>query len=119
MTKKKLDSEAVLSTIVETLDSKKGEDIVVLNISNISSVANHFIVCTGMVDRHVRSLAEAVEDTLRDHGIRPIHVDGMKEQEWIILDYGDLFVHVMNPEKRIELRLEELWGKQKNPETGL
>lgn len=114
-----IEPEAVIPLIIELLDSKKAEDIVVLNISDTSSVADNFIICTGMADRHVRSLADAVEDKLREHKIRPLHVEGLKEQEWIILDYGDLFVHVMNAEKRMALRLEELWGKQKNPEPGL
>lgn len=90
---------------------KKAEDIVVVDVGQLLVVTDYFVICTGRNDRQVRTIAEEVEDQLREQGgIKPIGREGADEGKWVLLDFGDLVVHVFQPEEREFYRLEKLWG---------
>ena len=94
---------------VRAAQSKKAEDIVVLEIGAVSSFAEHFIICSGSNPRQTTSIADGIEEALREVGFRPIGVEGRQAGEWVLMDYGDFIVHIFSPEKRDFYSLERLW----------
>lgn len=104
---------------VEAADSRQAEDIVVLDMTPQSSIADRFVVCQGRSDRQVKAIADAVEDQLRKSGEKPRAVEGYQTGSWILIDYVDLVVHVFDPETREFYGLERLWshaGRAGTPE---
>lgn len=90
---------------------KKASDIVAIDVHELLVVTDYFVICTGNNDRQVKTIAEEVEDRLREEGgIKPIGREGQAEGKWVLLDFGDLVVHVFQPEERDFYRLEKLWG---------
>ena len=94
---------------VEAAQSRKAEDIVVLHIGKVSSFTEYFVVCSGTNTRQTQAIADAIEERLRKEGWRPMGVEGKQVGEWILLDYGDLVVHIFSPSKRKFFDLERLW----------
>ncbi len=94
----------------DAIDDKKGTDLIILDVSDTLRIVDVFLVATGMSRRQVQTLAEAVEEKLRDVDRRPLRVEGRGEGEWVLLDYGDLVVHLFQPEMREFYSLERLWG---------
>ena len=92
-----------------TASDKKARDIVGLDLREVASFTDYFLICTGNNARHVQSLANSVEEDLRKSGRRPLHTEGYSAAEWILLDYGDFIVHVFNPTSRKFYDLERLW----------
>ncbi len=89
---------------------KKAVDLVVLDVQALSSVAEYFLVCTGRSVTHVATIADAIRDELKASGVRPLHAEGVAESGWLLLDYGDVLVHVFLEETRDYYALERLWG---------
>lgn len=89
---------------------KKAVDLVVLDVQRVSSVTDYFLVCSGKSTTHVDSIAEAIRSALKEHGVRPLHAEGVADSGWILLDYGDVLVHVFLEETRAYYALERLWG---------
>ena len=94
---------------VRALDSKKGLDIEVLQVADLTVLTEYFVLVTGTSNTHIRSLAEEVEFKLEEAGIRPDRIEG-KATGWILLDYGDVIVHVFSAEQRAQYCLEKLWA---------
>lgn len=90
-------------------DSKKANDILVLNVHPYTSVADHFLICSAASDRQVRAIAEAIEEQLIEHGEKPLAVEGYQTGSWILMDCADLVVHVFNEDTRRFYDLERLW----------
>lgn len=96
---------------VEALLSKKGLDILVLDVRGVSGVTDYLILATGESDLQVRAMVDAVREDIRDEtGERPWHVEGTDFHQWVVMDYVDLVVHVFHPEKRAFYALERLYG---------
>ena len=95
---------------VRAAEDRKAVDLAVLALGEISDFTDYFVVCSGTSDRQVRAIATAVESELRDHGIRPLHVEGLRKAQWVLMDYGDFLVHVFDKERREFYRLERLWS---------
>jgi ribosome-associated protein len=95
----------------EAAQSRKAEDIVVLDIGKVSSFTDYFLLCTGTNIRQTQAIANAVQEKLRENGWRPMGVEGEQRGEWVLLDYGDMIVHVFTPDKRVYYDLERLWAK--------
>ena len=92
-------------------DSKKGRDIVIQHVSELLVVTDYFVIATGGNDRQVRAIAEEIEDQLREKaGLKPIGREGVDEGKWVLLDFGELIVHVFQPETREFYRIETLWN---------
>ncbi len=90
--------------------AKKGFDVKLLNISSISSVCDYFVIVSGDADVHVRAIANAVYDGLLDDGLKPYYKEGIKEGNWVLLDYLDIVVHIFREPTRQFYALEKLWG---------
>ncbi len=105
-----LESNELARTVVEIASDRKAEDIVMLDISKVSIIADYFVICNGTGDRHVRAIAKEIDEKLGHQGINPIHIEGMNEAKWVLLDYGSVLVHVFDPGTREFYRLEQLWA---------
>jgi ribosome-associated protein len=106
-----------LKIAVNAADDKKARDIVALDISEIASFANYFVFCTGDSSRQMQAIADEVEQRLRASGIRPSHVEGYQNAEWILMDYIDLVVHIFSKNARTYYDLERLWRDGKILDT--
>ncbi|MGN0537548.1 MAG: ribosome silencing factor [Acutalibacteraceae bacterium] len=94
---------------VRALYSKKGLDIKVIEIADISAIADYFVIATGTSSTHVKALADEVEDYLDRNGVSVSHTEGYRSNSWILLDYVDVVVHVFSDEAREYYDLERLW----------
>lgn len=101
----------MVEKIVKTLDRMKAQDIKVLKVTNLTILADYFIIANGNSTTHTRSLAGAIEFRLsNDDGIKPTRTEGYASANWIVLDYSDIIVHVFNKESRDYYQLERLWA---------
>ncbi|MFQ5669664.1 MAG: ribosome silencing factor [Acidobacteriota bacterium] len=105
-------------TAVQAALSKKAEEVIVLDVSVLCGFAQTMVVCHGHSRRQVQTVAEEVTRTLREHGVRPHHVEGKTRGEWILLDYIDFVVHIFLEERRRFFALERLWGDAPRLEVG-
>ncbi len=100
-----------LETIVKALDSKRAEDICVLHVEAVTILGDYFIIANGTSTTHTRTLADEVEYKLSQVGKEPLHREGRGNgSNWIVLDYGDLIVHIFYKETREFYQLERLWA---------
>jgi ribosome-associated protein len=101
----------LLKKICEVIEEKKGEQIVILDISQISSFADFFILCQGFNQRQNQAICDGIKERLKneDH-LLPNHIEGYREAEWILIDYLDCVVHIFLPEAREFYKLERLWN---------
>jgi len=106
-----------LKIALSAADDKKAHDLVALDISGIASFASYFILCTGDSSRQIQTIADEVEQRLRALGIRPSHVEGYQNAEWILMDYIDLVVHIFSKSARAYYDLERLWRDAKKLDT--
>lgn len=102
-----------LLPIAKLLDEHHAEDLRVLDVRDVSSVADVMIVATGTSTPHLRALAEEVHTRLKKTGIKPLRMNGDAGSGWVVLDYADVVVHVMTPELREFYALEQLWSDAK------
>lgn len=106
-----MDSKKLALLCRELADNRKAENIVVLDVRELSSVTDYFVVASGTSEPHLRAITEEITEKLRDeHGVRPRAVDGTLQTAWIVLDYFDVIVHVMRADVREHYNLEGLWG---------
>ncbi len=105
-----LDRLAKVTLIVEAAQERKVDDVVGLDVREISSFADTFIIATGTSDRHVRSVADSIEAALKAHGDPPLGVEGYDEGRWVLVDCGDTIVHIFQQEIRDHYDLERLWS---------
>lgn len=103
-----MDTKELALKIVKALDEKKAEDIKLIRISELTVLADYFIIANGTSNTHVRALAEEVEYASEQYGVSPKNIEG-KSTGWILLDYGDIVVHVFTPHDRDYYSLERLW----------
>jgi ribosome-associated protein len=89
---------------------KKAADLTVLDVQGVSSVTDYFLVCSGKSATHVRTISDAIRQELKADGIRPLHAEGRPESGWVLLDYGDVLVHIFLEDTRAYYALERLWG---------
>jgi ribosome-associated protein len=111
-----MDKENQLSEAIEAALDKKAQDAVVLDLGEVCSFTDYFLLCTGTSTRHNQAIAEHIEETLKKDGVRPLHVEGRTEGEWILLDYVDFVVHIFSARAREFYDLERLWrsGKRRD-----
>lgn len=106
-----MDSRKLALLCRELADNKKAENIVILDVREISSVTDYFVIASGTSEPHLRAIVDEIRDELRDHHrLRPRAVDGSLQTAWIVLDYFDVIVHVMRQDVRERYDLETLWG---------
>jgi len=100
-------------TIVEALEDKKGENIVLLDLQNIAMFTDYFVICTGTSDRMLDALADAVIEKIRDVTSLKGRPQGQSASGWVVIDFGSVIVHCFAPETRDFYKLEELWKEGK------
>ena len=91
-------------------DDKKAEDIAVLDLRNISSITDSFVICSVTNNRQARAIAQEIEERMRKLGLRLDHMEGYPDSSWILMDYTDLVIHIFTKEMRQYYDLEHLWG---------
>ncbi len=96
--------------IADIFDSKKGEDVRILHIGDLTTIGDYFVVVTGGSTTQVRALADAVDEKLSAEGLEPRRVEGYQSCQWILMDYGDVIAHVFLKEARQFYDLERLWN---------
>lgn len=104
-----MDSKQKLENIVKILDEKKAEDIVAIETSEVTIVSDYFVIASGTSNTHVRSLADDLEDGMAKLGVEPNHIEG-RATGWILLDYGEVIVHIFMRDSREYYNLERLWA---------
>ena len=104
-----MEAQQILQHAVMSLDKHKGEDLLALMVSGVTSIADYFLLATGTSATNVRSLSDYVEQELAREGVHPKRIEGYRTGDWITLDYGDLLVHVFCRETREFYDLERLW----------
>lgn len=109
--------DQVRAAVRSALD-KKAEDVVVLDLRDVSSATDYFVIASGRSDVQVKAIAEHVLDSTKAAGVRPEHVEGRDEGRWVLLDYIDYVVHVFHAPVREFYRLEALWGDAKALSVG-
>ena len=110
------DASPALDLYLEAVTQKKALNLVVLDVGNLTSIADVFIICSGRSNRQVNAIAEAIVDHLKKHKIRPLSVEGTGEGHWVLLDYGDVIIHVFYEPVREFFDLEGLWVDAKRIE---
>ena len=110
-------SKEIMELAVKTLDSKKAEDITVLDIGELTSIGDYFVIASAGNTTLVKTLAEEVEDKLSAAGIEPKRVEGAGSAMWILMDYYDVVIHVFYKETRDFYCLERLWGDAPRVDT--
>lgn len=100
----------LLKIVVKAADSKHAEDILVLDMRGISLVADHFIICHGNNDKQVQAIAREIREKAEENGYTVKRVEGFDEARWILVDLGDMIVHVFHREERHYYNLERLWA---------
>ncbi|MFN7097829.1 MAG: ribosome silencing factor [Gammaproteobacteria bacterium] len=96
--------------IVHNLEDLKAIDIVVLDVRSLTSITDLMVICTGNSSRHVKSIANNLAEKAKSHGLRPLSISGEEDAEWVLLDLGDVIVHVMQFKTRELYQLEQLWN---------
>lgn len=94
----------------EIIRDKKGEDVVILDVHELSTVTDFFVICTATSPRHSKSLAEYLRLSLKNEQQKLMHIDGLQESSWVVMDYIDFIVHIFVEETRELYALEKLWG---------
>ncbi|MBQ7227862.1 MAG: ribosome silencing factor [Clostridia bacterium] len=110
----KQDAYQLAKKIAGVLDEKKGKDIVIIDLSEKSIIADYFVIASGRSTTAVKSLTDNVDEKLSKEGIEPLRRDGFSEAKWIAVDYGSVILHVFHEETREYYHLERLWADGAN-----
>lgn len=100
----------LLSLVVEAADDKKAIDIVALNMEGISLVADYFVICHGNSDKQVQAIAREIKEKAHEQGISVKRLEGFEQAKWVLVDLGDVVVHIFHKDERRYYNLERLWG---------
>ncbi|NPB05319.1 MAG: ribosome silencing factor [Aquificae bacterium] len=112
-----MDRKDFVKEIVSILDDKKGENISALDVRGLTSLTDYFVIASATSDTHAKALADYVEEEIKKRrGELPHHVEGREWNRWIVLDYGDVIVHIMLPEVRDYYGIDWLWSDAKRVE---
>lgn len=107
----KNEEQKLLDAIARAIHDKKAKNVMALDVRQISTMTDYFIIAEGTVERHVSALCDIVVEAMDAKGYSPIHIDGQTVGDWIVIDFGTIVVHLFIPELRDKYRLEELWGE--------
>lgn len=105
-----MNSTQLTEKITSLIFNKKGYDVKVLDLRKLTTMSDYFIICTADSDTQVKAIADEIDKSLRDEGIKSWHKEGYKALSWVLLDYVDVIVHVFKKDARTFYNLEKLWG---------
>lgn len=103
-------NDAELDIYVKAALGKKAMNLVLLDVANLTTLADAFLICHGTSNRQVTAIAEHIQRDLKKQGIKPLSVDGLKEGHWVLMDYGHVIIHVFFEQTRTFYNLESLWS---------
>ena len=103
----------ILNLIAQKIYDKKGFNIIAIDVRGISTLTDYMIIAEGNVERHVQALSRSIIEALDESDYPHFHLDGLKDGDWIAIDCGEIFIHLLVPELREKYALEELWRKGK------
>jgi len=106
---KDLESVDLAKTIVDLAVAKLAEDVLLLDIRPVSTIADYFVICSGATERQIRAIGEDIRAKLKEAGVRPLHSEGAASSGWVLVDYGSVIVHIFLPQTRDYYSLEQLW----------
>jgi ribosome-associated protein len=112
------DASQTLNVVLERLDEMKAEDIVTINLTGKTSIADTMVVASGRSSRHVGSVADDVVEHLKKSGLKQVRVEGQPHCDWVLIDAGDVIVHVFRPEVREFYAIEKMWAGGKGVNSG-
>jgi ribosome-associated protein len=96
--------------IIDAIEDKQGEDVVQLDLRQLSPYVDYFIVCTGTSERQLKAIADGIEEhTVKQYGLKPRRREGIAESGWILIDYSDVIIHIFAASQRQYYQLEQLW----------
>jgi ribosome-associated protein len=105
-----VDTATRVRDAVSAAEDRKAVDLKVLHLERVSDFTDYFLICSGTSERQVQAIADAIQEKLRAERVRPLHVEGYNRGQWVLLDFGDLVVHVFLDETRRFYALERLWA---------
>lgn len=109
--------ERVLLCVNASL-KRKAKDLIILNVKELSSFADYFIICSGTSDRQVQAIAESIQENLKENGILPLGIEGERIGKWVLMDYEDIIVHIFYEPIREFYDIERLWADAPRMEVG-
>ena len=109
-----MDAREIARRICQALEEKKGEDLKIINISEVSVMADYFIIASGTNRNQVQAMADNVEEVLEKEEVFPKQIEGYQNANWILMDYRDVIVHIFDRENRLFYDLERIWGDGKS-----
>ena len=109
-------SKELAVKIAAILDNKKAKDVTLVDIEKLSIVADYFVICSGNSTLQVRALSDEVEEQLENMGIAKLRQDGYRESRWVVMDYGNVIVHIFHAQEREVYNIERLWADGNNIE---
>lgn len=109
----------ILEKVVKVLDEKSATEINVINVGSVSAIADYFIIATGNNPRHMHALVDYTEDAFAQVSMHAIRKEGFKSEDWVLLDYGDIMVHIFSQETRNRYKLDKIWADAKNVELSI
>jgi ribosome-associated protein len=108
-----LDTDQLAKAAVDVASDKKASDVILLDIRNVSIIADYFVICSGQNTRQIQAIADAIDEELGKQGANVLHREGGATTGWLLLDFGDVIVHIFGPKEREYYRLERLWSEAK------
>ncbi len=108
-----LESKAKSLVIAQASLDKKADDVLILHVAPLTSIADYLVLCSADSDRQVRAIADHIEKTLSAENIRPLSLEGLSTSQWVVMDFADVIVHIFRTDLRQVYTLEKLWGDAK------
>ncbi len=108
-----LDPGQLAKAAVDIASDKKASDVILLDIRDVTTFADYFVICSGNNPRQIQAIADAIDEQLGEQGAKVLHREGDAEYGWILLDFGDVVVHIFGRREREYYRLERLWSEAK------
>lgn len=103
-------TQSIVQRVQEIIADSKGEEPAVLDVRRLTDITDYMIIVSGTSTRHVRSIADKLLERMRTSGLRPLGLEGQQLGEWVLIDFGDVVVHIMRPQTRSFYSLEKLWN---------
>lgn len=110
-------SSTLVTNIIHWLDEAKAEEIVTINLAGKTSIGDFMVVASGRTDRHVGAIADKIQEKLKDNGLGRARVEGDDTCDWVLIDTGDIIVHLFRPEVREFYNLERMWSGERPAES--
>ncbi len=107
--KQELEGDELARKIIDVLSEKQAEEILLLDIRDVASFADYFVIATAAVVRQMRAILDDIDETISGDGVRPMGREGEPDSGWVLIDYGDVILHLFAPEQRSYYDLERLW----------